>query len=140
MFVSMQTLTPRRQGDLGEFSAMTWLVEHGYALYLPLGHSPHCDVMAETEEGRVLRVQVKTSRRFQGNRWEVMVCTKGGNQSWGGVVKRLDPSRFDYLFVLVGDGRRWFIPSHAVEGGTGIRLGGPRYADFEVESGRPLGV
>jgi hypothetical protein len=35
----------------------------------------------------------------------------GRNQSWTGVVKRLDPARFDYLFVLVGDGRRWFIPS-----------------------------
>jgi hypothetical protein len=67
-----------------------------------------------------------------------MVCTKGGNQSWSGVVKRLDQSRFDVLFVLVGDGRRWFIPSHAVAGGTGILLGGPRYADFEAEPDSPL--
>ena len=41
----------------------------------------------------------------------VTVCTRGGNQSWSGLVKRLDPTSCDYLFVLVGDGRRWFIPA-----------------------------
>jgi len=61
-----------------------------------------------------------------------------GNQSWNRIVKLLDPLRVDYLFVLVGDGRRWFIPSDRVGGGTGLRLGGPKYADFEVESGDPI--
>jgi hypothetical protein len=28
-------------------------------------------------------------------------------------VKLLDPSRFDYLSVFVGDGRRWFISGPA---------------------------
>jgi hypothetical protein len=40
--------------------------------------------------------------------------------------------------VHVGDGRRWFIPSCAVEGGSGIVLGGPKYEAYEVESDRPL--
>jgi hypothetical protein len=66
------------------------------------------------------------------------VSTSGGNQSWNGVVKLLDTSRFDYLFVLVGDGRRWFIPAERVEGGTALRLGGPKYAEFEVERGDPI--
>ena len=42
------------------------------------------------------------------------------------------------LFVHVGDGRRWFIPAAAVEGRTAVNLGGPKYAEFEVEPGRPL--
>jgi hypothetical protein len=42
------------------------------------------------------------------------------------------------LFVLVGDGRRWFIPADAVEGGSGLRLGGPKYAQFEVDPWRPI--
>ncbi|MDQ6819873.1 MAG: hypothetical protein M3076_05945 [Actinomycetota bacterium] len=71
-------------------------------------------------------------------RWDVAVCTRGGNRSWSGLVKRLDPSCYDYLFVLVGDGRRWFIPSIAVGGGCSIRVGGPRYAEFEAERGEPL--
>lgn len=71
-------------------------------------------------------------------RWSVAICTRGGNRSWNGVVKRLDASRCDYLFVLVGDGRRWFIPSHALGGGTNIHLGGPKYSDYEVERGDPI--
>jgi hypothetical protein len=50
----------------------------------------------------------------------------------------MDASRCDYLFVLVGDGRRWFIPSDRIGGGSGILLGGPKYAEFDVDRGRAL--
>ncbi|MGA9876659.1 MAG: group I intron-associated PD-(D/E)XK endonuclease [Solirubrobacteraceae bacterium] len=133
----MVTLSPRRQGDLGEISAIEWLSAQEHSIYLPLGHSPHCDLIAE-KTGILMRVQVKTCTVFRGGRWEVTLCTRGGNQSWNGLVKHLDPKQIDYLFVLVGDGRRWFIPAGAVAGGTGILLGGPKYAGFEVDSGRPL--
>jgi hypothetical protein len=63
----------------------------------------------------------------------------GGNQSWNGLVKKLDPVAYDYLFVLVGDGRRWFIPSADVGGGCCICLGGPRYAAYEIEPD-PIGL
>ena len=84
------------------------------------------------------RIQVKTTTRWRNRRWEVMLCTSGGNQSWNRIVKLFSASRCDWLFVMVGDGRRWFVPAGAVDGGTGIALGGPKYADYEVEPGRPL--
>ena len=87
---------------------------------------------------RLLRVQVKTCIAFRNNRWPVAVCTRGGNRSWSGLVKRFDATKCDYLFAVVGDGRRWCIPSTALEGGTRIVLGGPKYAEFEVEPGHPL--
>ena len=66
----------------------------------------------------------------------------GNSRDWGvtraGVAKLLDPSRFDYLFVLVADGRRWFIPAAHIGGVSGLRLGGPKYAEFEVEPGDPI--
>jgi PD-(D/E)XK endonuclease len=127
-------MTTREQGDFGELSAMQWLVGLGAKLALPVGHSPDWDLIAELD-GRLLRVQVKTTRRRQGGRWSVMVCTRGGNQSWTGIAKYFDVSRCDYLFVHVADGRRWFIPSKAIEGRTAIALGGPKYAEFEVEAG-----
>ncbi|MBS1885739.1 MAG: hypothetical protein JSU06_00965 [Actinobacteria bacterium] len=43
------------------------------------------------------------------------MATKGGNRSWSGHVKAIDTGRFDYLFVLVADGRRWFIPAESIE-------------------------
>jgi hypothetical protein len=130
-------LTPREQGDFGELSAMCWLASRGASIAIPVGNNRHWDLVAELEN-RLLRVQVKTSRCFRLGRWEVRVSTSGGNQSWNRVVKLLDPSRFDYLFVLVGDGRRWFVPAERVEGGTALRLGGPKYAEFEVERGDPI--
>jgi hypothetical protein len=62
----------------------------------------------------------------------------GGNRSWNGLVKRFSAARCDWLFVLVGDGRRWFIPANEVDGGTAVCLGGPKYSEFEVNPGRPI--
>jgi hypothetical protein len=60
------------------------------------------------------------------------------NQSWSGLVKYLDQAHYEYLFVLVGDGRRWFVPAGRVGGGCGIRVGGPKYAEYEIEPGEQL--
>jgi hypothetical protein len=125
------------RGDLGELSALEWLVEQGYDVYLPLGHSPDYDMIADDGD-ELLRVQVQTSTRHRNRRWEVMLCTRRGNQSWSGVVKLFSASRCDRLFVLVADGRQWFIPATAVEASTSVVLGGPQYAEYEVERGRPL--
>jgi hypothetical protein len=127
----------RRQGDLGELSAMEWFASKGAYILVPVGHCPDYDFAAGFGE-RLLRVQVKTATFFRNSRWEVKVCTLGGNQSWNGLVKRFDPRRCDYLFAVVADGRRWCIPSTVIEGGRQVQLGGPKYADFEVEPGSPL--
>ena len=132
-----QVWTPRRQGDAEELSAIVWLKTMGAAVFMPIGHSPDYDLVADFGD-RALRVQVKTSTYWVNNRYSVTLCTRGGNQSWQGLVKVLDPSRCDYLFVHVGDGRRWFIPSSELGGGSGLVLGGPKYASFEIEPGEPL--
>ncbi len=131
-------LKPREQGDIGELSAMEWLVGQGAKVYMPVFHSPDVDLIAEID-GAPARIQVKTSTvQNHRGRWEITISTRGGNQSWNGLVKYLDPSRCDYLFVLVGDGRRWFIPTTALECRSGLTLGGSKYSEFEVAHGRPL--
>jgi hypothetical protein len=138
MFWSMdERWTPRRQGDAGELSAMMWLAWHGAAIAIPFGHSPDYDVIADFGD-RVERVQVKTSSCWRNGRWEVTLCTRGGNQSWNGLVRVLDPARCDALFVHVGDGRRWYMPTSSLGGSSGILLGGPKCSEFEVEPGEPL--
>ena len=127
-------LKPREQGDVGELSAMEWLVSEGAHVYLPVFHSPDVDLVAELD-GRLRRLQVKTCTYQRNGRWCVHLKTCGGKQSWSGVVKRLDPTRYDLLFVLVADGRRWCIPANAVEGTAALLLGGPKYS---VEPGRPI--
>jgi hypothetical protein len=127
----------RRQGDLGEFSAIEWLGTRGYPVWFPLGHSPDIDLVTRIN-GRLVGVQVKTTTYMYKGRHSVTLSTRGGNQSWSGLVKRFSSERCDWLFVVVGDGRRWFIPADVVEGGSGLLLGGPKYAAYEVEPGRPL--
>ena len=116
---------------------MHWFTATGANVAIPIGHSPHWDLIAEWNN-RVVRVQVKTSGCFRKGRWEITVCTRGGNRSWSGTVKRFSPARCDFLFVLVADGRRWLIPAEEVGGGSGLRLGGPKYERFEIERDRPF--
>ena len=130
-------IPPRIQGDCGEFSAIGWLIGQGASVFLPFEHSPDVDLVAHLD-GRFVGVQVKTSTVFADGRFHVMLVTRGGNQSWSGRVKTFDPEQCDYLFVHVADGRRWFIPAAAVEGGCRICLGGPKYVRYEVEPGDPL--
>jgi PD-(D/E)XK endonuclease len=152
MFVGTQTkagphrreraVNRRVQGDLGELSAMEWLTAQGALAWIPIGHSPHVDLIAQFGD-RLIRVQVKTSTcqgllRHGDQRWRVAISTSGGNQSWTGTVKRFDPGQVDYLFVLVGDGRRWFIPATCVEAGRMIGLGGRKYSEFEVQRGTAI--
>src|SRR5262249_20798942 len=129
--------TPRRQGDTGELSAIEWLVMAGADVFVPLFANPDVDLIADFGD-RLVRVQVKTSSYRRNGRWEVMLATRGGNQSWNGLVKVLDPSRCDTLFVHVGDGRRWYIPVGALGGSSHIVLGGSEYSEYEVEPGSPL--
>jgi hypothetical protein len=132
-------ISPRLQGDIGEWSAIGWLIERGAKVFLPLGHSPDVDLVADLDD-RLLRVQVKTSTVYRNERYEVTLATRGGNQSWNGMVKLFAPTRCDVLFVHAADGRRWFIPSDVVGGGSAILLGGPKYDAYEVEPDRPLKV
>lgn len=121
---------------------MEWLASKGALVWIPMGHSPDADLIAEID-GELLKVQVKTStQRLETSggctRWGVNIATNGGNQSWSGTTKKFDPANIDFLFALVGDGRRWFIPAAVIEGARGITVGGTKYSEFEVERGQPI--
>lgn len=137
-----RAINPRRQGDLGEASAIEWLASIGATVFVPIGHSRHVDLVAAMD-GRLWRVQVKTSVQRTKTptgkaRYPVQLATRGGNQSWNGTVKRIDPNAFEVLFVLVGNGRRWAIPARALEAETSIILGGDKYAEYEVMPGMSI--
>src|SRR3954454_1179345 len=125
---------PRLQGDLGELSAAMWLTAHGARVSKPIGHCPDYDLVADFGD-RICRVEVKTCTAFRNRRWVASICTRGGNQSRSGFVKHWDPTRCEYLVVHVGDGRRWCIPSGAVDGRNAVVLGGPKYSAYEVDPG-----
>lgn len=117
---------------------MEWFGRRG-RVYVPITHSPDVDLIVELH-GRLVRVQAKASSYEARGRWEISICTRGGNQSWNGLTSVFSAARCDLLFVLVADGRRWCIPADRVGGGQGLRLGGPKYAEYEVEPGIPFDV
>ena len=118
-----------------------WLTSQGARVSKPIGHCPDYDLVADFGD-RLVRVEVKTCTRRGGapGRYAVQLCTHGGNQSWTGVVKVFERVRCDFVFAHVGDGRRWFIPTYALEAERAISLGGPKYSEFEVEPGPPIPV
>ncbi len=131
-----------QQGDIGEASAVDWLTRMGAVVLMPIGRSPDFD-LAVSVKGRLLRIQVKTSTQRLTTptgeaRYVVNLATSGGNQSWSGTAKKIDPACFDYLFALTSDGRRWFIPSPILEARSSITLGGPKYAEFEIDAAEPI--
>lgn len=121
---------------------MEWLGSKGATVWVPSNHSPDVDLMAEWDD-KLIKIQVKTST-FRGltksgeERWQIAIATSGGNRSWTGLTKKFDPAKVDYLFVLAGDGRRWFIPAAFVEAARALALGGTKYSEFEVEGGTPF--
>ncbi len=63
---------------------MEWLASKEAHIYVPVGHSPDIDVIAEIE-GVVLRIEVKTATHTKSmGKWQVHLSTRGGNQSWSG--------------------------------------------------------
>ena len=50
---------------------MVWLASRGASIYIPVGHSPNYDVVAEVE-GELVRVQVKTSTFFGVVLWDFL--------------------------------------------------------------------
>jgi len=76
---------PRGQGERGEQLAALWFESHGVPVFVPVSHNPRdFDFIVEWGEG-VQRIQVKTSTQFRNDRWDVSVCTRGGNRSWSGL-------------------------------------------------------
>ncbi len=118
---------------------MEWFGRQGATVFVPVTHSPDVDLIV-IRDGRLERVQVKTSSQFVDGKHVVTVCTRGGNQSWSRITNRFDRSRCDLLFVLVANGRRWCIPSDRVEGSTAIVVSCAKYARYEIEPGLPFEV
>ena len=120
----------KQQGDIGLGYAIAYFTKEGYTVCVPLTDSQEYDLVVEN--GTLLRVQVKTtSHRNKYGSFEVQLVTKGGNQSWGGVSKKLDRSKVDAIFALTSEGDQYFIPCSAFEGNLSITVT-KKYKDYKI--------
>jgi hypothetical protein len=83
-----------------------WLWSQGAPAFIPFGHSPDIDLITVLDD-RAVRVQVKSSRYVRNGRWNVVVRTSGGNQSWNGSSSAwtpLDATSSSSLSPMAGGG------------------------------------
>ena len=109
---------------------MEWFESKGAGIYFPIGHSPHADFIAEFDDAAGAGPGEDVHVLGPATAGTSRVCTRGGNRSWSGRGEDASiPSRCDFLFVLVGDGRRWCHSRRAAcsTDRLGSSLGGPKY-------------
>lgn len=123
------------QGIVGELTAKLMLTHLGYDCATPEGiHIPY-DLLA-VKDGAVFKIQVKTTNRIVGGtenrpRYEVYIATSGGNTR-SNTVRGFDPSLSDFLFVMVGSGDCWLIPTSKIQSKTQLYVGSEMYQEFQV--------
>ena len=101
----------KEQGDICESFAIFYYTSLGFIVSKPINHSSYYDLIIDN--GTVLkRVECKSSR-FKANKksYSVSLVTSGGNQSFNKLVKRIDSSKVDEIFIMDGDGYYYIFNS-----------------------------
>ena len=130
--MNLEQRNSKKQGDVGLGIAIGYFAQQGFTVCIPLTDSQDYDLVFESEDGTLQRVQVKTSRcRTRTGSCQVELRTKGGNKTGTGKTKVFDPSTVDYLFAVVGSGERYLIPAKLCPTRS-INLGGPKWAGYRV--------
>jgi hypothetical protein len=112
----------------GSLLAAACLALSGYDISWPLEPCRY-DLLAG-RDGRIVRVQVKTTRWWSAGGWVVALSsTSGGRRTY-------DPDDIDYFFVIDGDLEQYLIPVASVGGMHAITLS--RYGQFRVDR-HPVG-
>lgn len=117
----LQQRNSKKQGDVGLGVAIGWFTTKGYTVCVPLTDSQAYDLVVD-DGHRLLRVQVKTTNYQHRGVYSVELRTKGGNRSGCGKTKKFDPHAVDAVFILVGDGSKYFIPATVVKARNNIAL------------------
>lgn len=119
--MSLASRNTKTQGVIGLGAAIAWFTSHGYVVSIPLSDSQRYDLVVELD-GRLSRVQVKTSRYARDGVFHVQLATRGGNRSWDGVEKKFGPSDAELLFVVTELGERYLIPTSLLKCKTKLAL------------------
>jgi hypothetical protein len=105
-------MNTKKQGDVGLGVAIGWFVSVGYTVSVPLTDSQPYDLVVD-REGRLSRVQVKTTTYKPKSTYKVSLTVKGGNRSATGKIKRFSSSEVELLFIVTPESM-YLIPSGRV--------------------------
>lgn len=110
------------QGNIGLGIAISHFTYMGCIVSIPLNDVQDYDLVVEID-GVLKKVQVKTTRYLSRGKYKVQLNGSG---------KHFCDNQSDYLFIVDGNGTKYFIPKSEVNVRTGIVLGS-NYSQFIVD-------
>ena len=125
------TKNSKQQGDVGLGSAIAYFTQLGWTVSIPLTKSQSYDLIVDDGTG-LKKVQVKTSGnvRKSDNKYEVLLKTCGGNQSFH-TTKHFDPSAVQILFILLSNGDRYCIPTNNITNKSSLVIC-DKYKEYKI--------
>lgn len=115
-------INSKKQGDIGMCYAMAYYSKMGYTVSVPITDSQDYDLIVETSNKEIKRVQIKTTySKSEYGIYMVNLRTNGGNKS-GNSSKKMDKEYIDWLFVLADNGDTYNIPTSSIESTRSINL------------------
>ena len=125
-------MNTKQQGALGVSKAITFFMENGFIVSLPIGDLPRYDLIVDID-GSLKRVEVKTCGLSKSPElsYEVMLRTTSGNRT-STKSTLLSSDDCDFVFIATGDGNQYLFPIIMLEGRSTISLPG-KYEQFAVK-------
>lgn len=111
----VEHMNRKQQGDIGVAMAIAFYTRAGTGVSVPLTDNLRYDLIVD-RDGKLLRVQVKTTGYARYGRYEVSLRTQGGNRSGTGQVRYLTHEECDLVFVYALSGDMWEFPAELVSG------------------------
>jgi len=123
------------QGNIGLGKAIEYFTSHQIPISIPLNDTQPYDLVVELNN-ELKRISVKTSNnKTQYNTYVVNLRNCGGS-SGKNKNRPFNNNTCDYVFVLTGDNKTYFIPSNKIDNVNSINIG-KKYTEYEVVS-KPL--
>ena len=121
------------QGDIGVAAAMLYYSIHRFSVSVPSTEHSKYDLIIE-KEGKIQRVQVKTSNYKPNDKYLVQLRTNGGNQSTKTKITRLSKKEIDLVFILCGDGNIYELPIDLVDGKSEVSISSEKYNAYLMDN------
>ena len=117
-------MNSKEKGDLALAKAISYFIESGHEVLLPIGDKRPYDLVIENEDGTLQKVQSKyTSHKTKYGKYVVPLRVMGGNRSSGNNAKKYNKKDFDILFAYTAEGTKYIIPFSQIEATGTINLG-----------------
>lgn len=135
MFTGLSTV---KQGNVGLAIAIAELTKLNGVVAIPLTDIQEYDLIVDFGEG-LKKVQVKTTSYKQNNNYVCQLKSVRPNRTKN-IIRKLDNTLIDFLFVVCDNDDKYFIPSKKIISGNQITLN-KTYSEFKImgkNAERPL--